>query len=408
MQSILIEQPYHFVAPRPSALCLRLFQAWLPRYVRRAHGVESWEFLGRERLRASLAAGHGVMLAPNHCRPCDPMVLGLLSRDVGRPCAIMASWHLFKQGGLQSWLLPRLGVFSIYREGMDREALKCAIRILTEAQRPLVVFPEGVISRTNDRLNHLMEGTAFIARSAARQRAGLAGAGKVVVHPVAIRYFYGGDAELALTPVVDAIEQRLSWRPRREQPLLERLLRVGQALLTLKEIETFGAPQAGPVRQRLAALIDRLLLPLEAEWLKGKREGDVVARVKALRTAILPDMVAAEVSEAEGARRWRHLADTYLAQQVFLYPPEYFGPQPTREQLLETVERFEEDLTDAVRVYRPLHAVVAVGEALEVGLARERGLGGDPLMVELRQQLETGLAELRGRSPFAPAAGGRG
>ena len=34
-------------------------------------------------------------------------------------------------------------------------------------RRPLVIFAEGVVSRTNDRLNALQEGVAFIARSAA-------------------------------------------------------------------------------------------------------------------------------------------------------------------------------------------------------------------------------------------------
>ena len=96
-----------------------------------------------------------------------------------------------------AWLLQRVGVFSVYREGMDREALKCAIQILADAQRPLVLFPEGVISRSNDRLNHLMDGTVFIARNAAKQRAEQTPPGKVVVHPMAIRYFFLGDLEPA-------------------------------------------------------------------------------------------------------------------------------------------------------------------------------------------------------------------
>jgi len=36
----------------------------------------------------------------------------------------MASWHLFKQSAAQTWLLRRAGAFSVYREGMDRDALK--------------------------------------------------------------------------------------------------------------------------------------------------------------------------------------------------------------------------------------------------------------------------------------------
>ncbi len=50
-------------------------------------------------------------------------------------------------------ILRQVGAFSVYREGMDRDALKCAIQILVDARRPLVLFPEGVISRSNDRLH---------------------------------------------------------------------------------------------------------------------------------------------------------------------------------------------------------------------------------------------------------------
>ncbi|MCX7047010.1 MAG: 1-acyl-sn-glycerol-3-phosphate acyltransferase [Candidatus Sumerlaeota bacterium] len=401
MQNIIIDKPYRFVPPKTGAFWTKAFGLYLPTYLRKSHGVETWEVLGAERLKASLDAGHGTMLAANHCRPCDPMVLGLLVKMVRRPVYVMSSWHLFMQGWLNAWMLPRLGVFSVYREGMDREALKCAIRILTEARRPLILFPEGVVSRTNDRMNQLMDGTAFIARNAAKQRAAMTPAGKAVVHPVAIRYFFGGNCETALAPVLEEIERRLTWQPRPENKLLDRIRNIGAALLALKEIEYLGAPQSGELTQRLTGLIDHLLTPLEAEWLKGKREGDVVGRVKALRMAILPDMAAGEISEDERARRWRQLADTYLAQQIYLYPPEYFSSQPTPEQLLETVERFEEDLTDKVRVYHPIHAVIEVGEAIEVNPARDRSAATDPLMAEIRQRLETMLESLKSRRPAA-------
>jgi hypothetical protein len=106
------------------------------------------------------------------------------------------------QSRLQRWLLQHVGVFSVYREGMDREALKCAIGILVNAKRPLVLFPEGVISRSNDHLNHLMDGTTFIARNAAKQRAEQS-LGKVVLHPVAIRYFFLGSLEPTIDPVLE-------------------------------------------------------------------------------------------------------------------------------------------------------------------------------------------------------------
>ena len=402
MQNIVIDKPYEFVPPTYGTFWPRLLgRLALPAHLRSSHGVESHELLGVSRLQASVEAGHGILLTPNHCRPCDPMVVSHLGFAVGAPIHIMASWHLFMESRVQRWLLRHAGVFSVYREGMDREALKCAIRILVEAKRPLVLFTEGAISRSNDRLNHLMDGTTFIARNAAKQRAERS-RGKVVVHPVAIRYFFLGDVERTLAPVLEEIERRLSWKPQSDKPIEDRIVKVGEALLTLKELEYGEKPQEGGLAARVARLIDRLLVPLEQEWVKGKRDADILGRVKALRAAILPDMAAEKIDEAERRRRWQQLADIYLVQQLANYPPDYFVPLATPEKLLETVERFEEDLTDAARVHRPIHAVVQVGDAIEVAPGRDRGSDADALMAQLRTQLEAMLEALRARRPPEP------
>jgi len=268
MQNVVIAKPYRFVAPHRGTLWWRLFRPLLPLYLRKHHGIVSVENRGVERLRASLAAGHGIMLAPNHCRPPDPMVLGSLSYQIGRPLYVIASWHLFMQNAFQTFLLPRLGVFSIYREGADREALKTAMQLTAEAERPLVIFPEGVISRHNDKLNNLMEGTALMARGAAKQRAATTPPGKVVVHPVAIRYVFDGDVRAAVAPVLSVIERRLSWKSHEHLPLEERIAKIGDALLTLKELEYFGTAPTGTLHARLEQLIDRILVPLETAWVR--------------------------------------------------------------------------------------------------------------------------------------------
>jgi 1-acyl-sn-glycerol-3-phosphate acyltransferase len=395
VQNVVIDKPYHFIPPKHGNFWTIVLKGLLPGYLRKNYGIESSRIYGINHLKESLRAGHGIMLTPNHCRPCDPFVVALAAYSLCQPLYTMASWHLFMQGSLQAWLLPRMGVFSIYREGLDREALKCAVDVLASALRPLVIFPEGAVSRTNDRLNNLMEGTSFIARNAAKNRMAANPSGKVVIHPVAIRYFFGGDVVKTLTPALEEIERRLSWQPQTHKSLVERIVKVGDALLTLKEIEYFGMPRTGTLSQRLRDLIDNLLAPLENQWLKVQREGDVVSRVKTLRAAILPDMVAGQISEEERAGRWRQLSDLYLAQQASFYPSNYYSSPPTPEQMLETVERFEEDLTDSVRIYRPLHVAMAFGEAIEVGPRRQRGQEADPLMAEVRVRLETMLKDLK-------------
>ena len=405
VQNVVITKPYRFVPPRRGKFWWRFFRPVLPLYLRRTAAIERVECLGVERLRSSVRAGHGIMLAPNHCRACDPMVLGPLSYAVGRPFYIIASWHVFMQNRLQSFLLPRLGVFSIYREGSDRESLKTAMQLTAEADRPLVIFPEGVVSRHNDKLNHLMEGTALMARGAAKQRAAANPPGRVVVHPVAIRYFFDGDIESTAPAVLRDIEHRLTWRPQDHLPLKDRMAKIGGALLALKEVEYLGAPQPGSIPERVQGLIDRLLVPLENEWVKGRREKEIIGRVKLLRIAIVPEMVSGNLSEAEMQRRWHHLADMYLAQQLSCYPPDYLDADPTPERYLETVERFEEDITDKARAHAPMRAVVEVGEAIEVSPERARGAEGDPLMTAIREQLETMLAaSARPRRAANPAA----
>ena len=392
MQNIVIVKPYRFVPPRHGSFWSRFLLPALPFYLRRSHGVTDLTCRGVERLRASLASGHGIILAANHSRPCDPMAVGLLAGQADCLLYIMASWHVFMQNRFYAWLLPRLGVFSIYREGLDREGLKYAIRLLTAARRPLLLFPEGVLSRHNDRLNHLMEGIAIMARAAARQRASLTPPGRVVIHPLAIRYVFTGDIESTVTPVLEDLEARLAWRPHRELPLVERVLKVGSAMLALKEIEYYGEPQCGEIVARIRQLIEHILGPLEEEWLQERQSGDVVHRVKALRKAILPDMTGDALASQEQERRAKHLADIYLAQQLFNYPAGYFTPEPTPERILETVERFEEDTTDSTRVHGPLRAIVDVGEAIYVSPEGEHGPDEDPLMGEIREQLHALLA----------------
>lgn len=397
MHNIVIAKPYRFVPPRFSPFWTRIIQWYLPTYLRKSFGITSWEFVGAERLVASMEAGCGVLLAANHSRPCDPAVLGLLSREIARPFHVMASWHLFMQNRAQTFLLPRLGGFSVYREGLDRESLKCATRILAEARFPLIVFPEGFVTRNNDRLMNLMDGVPFLARAAARQRAASSSPGKVVLHPVFVRYFFEGDLAGTITPVLEEIEARLSWRAQSHLPLRERIEKAGQALLALKEMEYFGATQSGAARERLARLLDHLLQPLEQEWTGGRREPDPMTRIKRLRTAILPEMAHGEVTEEESARRWRQLADLYVAQQLHCYSGDYLADAPTPERLLETVERYEEDLTDLARPHPPIHAVISVGEAIEAAPTRDRHAESDPIANELRRQLEQMLEESKTR-----------
>src|SRR3954468_11693391 len=264
MNSVVSDKPYVPVLPYHGKLWLRVLGLYIPRYLHRRYGTAKVEIVSADKLRASIAAGHGVLIAPNHCRDEDPFILSTLARAIGRPFFVVASAHLFMGSKLKSFLLRRAGAFSIYREGMDKQAVQTSIEILESAERPLVIFPEGHISRTNDRLTPMLEGTALIARQAAKKRA--KENKKVVVHPVAVRYSFPFDVEAAAARMLDEIEARLTWRPSRDLPVRERVRKVGAGLLALKELQYLGHTQEGTIAERITKLTGAILTPLEAEW----------------------------------------------------------------------------------------------------------------------------------------------
>ena len=395
MHNIIVEKPYKFIPPHRGNLLPSIVQSLhvTDFYLARREGIESYEIRDIDRLKETLRSGAGVLLAPNHCRYGDPLVMGWVAREIRLHLFAMASWHLFNQSQLQTFSIRMLGAFSVYREGLDRQSLDTAIDVLVEAKRPLIVFPEGAVFRTNDLLQPLLDGVAFLARTAARKRQKKS-AGKVVIHPVAIKYLFKGDVRATVLPVLKEIEHRLTWSNHSSSSLLERIARITLALLSLKELEYFGRTQGGSAQQRQARLINHLLGPLERKWLGAEQDERLIPRIKQLRIKIVPNLTSSATTAAQRDELWRDLSAIYLAQQVASYPPTYLREPTTVTRVLETVERLEEDLTDRTRVHRGLHAVIQIGEPILVSTDKPPRDQEDPIMQQLRTQLQTMLDAL--------------
>lgn len=390
MQRVVIDEPYEFVPPVYSEWWPTLLRFYLRRYLRKMYGVFSVECRHVERLKASRAAGHSVLLAPNHSHPADPMVLGILGMAADCHLFAMASWHVFKQSAFQTFMTRRMGAFSVLREGNDRQAIETAIDILVARRRPLIVFPEGAITRHNDLIDEVLDGPSFIARQVAKRLKKENKPGGVVIHPVATRYAFDGDVAAAVGPDLDALEARLCWQPQRQLSVVERIGKIALALLSLKEIEYLGESRSGDPYKRAKQLVEEVLTQLETKWDITDSSGNAMTRVKRIRTAILPDMVAGTVTPEERESRWRDLAAGYYVQQISHYPQGYITKEKNLpERIVETVERLQEDYTDTLTYHQPLHATIEVGEAIPVDTQRHRDETGDPIMTEVRRQLQT-------------------
>ncbi|MCM2373826.1 1-acyl-sn-glycerol-3-phosphate acyltransferase [Aporhodopirellula aestuarii] len=404
--TVILERPYTFVPPHRGNLWPTAIQKLrlIDRHLRNRESVVSYELRHADRLAESLAAGHGIVLAPNHCRYADPIVLGWLARQVNTHLYAMASWHLFNTNSFEAFALRRMGAFSIYREGNDRQAIETSIEIIANAERPLVLFPEGTTNRTNDLLKPLLDGVSFIARAAAKKRE-KAGLGKVVMHPVGLKYLCVGDAWKWADEKLRDLEVALSWQPRpastNPQAILERLFRVSEAYLALKEIEHVGKASAGDLRPRRDELIHFLLSRSESRYgLPTVRDACVRERVRKVRAAVAtayfaPDPETGAVIERDPAQYRIDSEAADLAQFLLSFPDQYLTPgQITDTRIVETIQRIQEAIYGKANETMPMSVIIEVDHAIEVSSKRGPRGEPDPLLCQLESRLRTMMEAL--------------
>lgn len=370
------ELPYHFYPPKVHPFWTTVGGPAIRRIMRRDSRVDAIEFEGIEPLRDLLGRGDGILLAPNHSDHGDCAVMFELGRKVGRPFCYMAAYQIF--AGVNRWLLPRLGAFPVDREGSDLRAYKAGVEVLTKAERPLVVFPEGEIYHMADRLTPIREGAAALALTAARK---LADAGKTVwIVPAAIKYRFldGHDPMPALHELMGELEARFTWWPRTGKDLMARLYDYAEAMLALKELEYLGGARSGPLTDRIADLRTHILDTLDERHF-GKRHADPVpVRVKDLRHACL-EALAHPGTTPERAHELRgELNDLFVAVQLYSYPGDYVRQCPTVERVAEILTKFEQDVLGAevARPRGPRRAILRIGPPIDVGGRLK--LGGKP------------------------------
>lgn len=112
----------------------------------------------RETGRGNIPRTGAVIIAANHISDWDPPVLGLAS---SRAPYYMAKSELFRKP-LAAFFLKKLGAFPVNRDGVDTEAIRTALSILSGGGI-LAIFPEGTRNRRG-LLGQAKHGIALIAR----------------------------------------------------------------------------------------------------------------------------------------------------------------------------------------------------------------------------------------------------
>jgi 1-acyl-sn-glycerol-3-phosphate acyltransferase len=358
------------------------------------------EVEGLDDFRKRFAPGDGVLIAPNHSHDADPHVMVDVSRQLAQQFYFMAAWQVFRnQGGWAGFVMQRMGAFSVDREGCDRRAVKTAIELLATGQR-LVVFPEGEIYHLNDRLAPLLDGVAFMALSAQKDLEKTKPEARVWMVPTAIRYRHVEDVTPKAEVCLARMEQRFLLKPPAGADLPQRITRLGEMLLTLKEKEKLGRARdgEGDLPARLSFLADALLTGLEQDWLKKSPSADSPPlRVKAVRRKLM-DVYTSESSDVVMRTKAREALDTvHLALQIASYPGNYLLERPTHDRIVETLQQMEEDMLNAkIRPLGRRQAKVIFGEPIDLkakmGLGRTRTLASD-----VTDELEDRMRQLLSR-----------
>ena len=100
------------------------------------------------------------IIAPVHRSNLDSVIVGVLGN---RRLPTLAKESLFKVKPV-AWWIAGLGAIPLDRDAADREATTAARRIL-EANKPLMIFPEGT-RQSGRQIGELFDGTAWIAAKA--------------------------------------------------------------------------------------------------------------------------------------------------------------------------------------------------------------------------------------------------
>jgi hypothetical protein len=325
------------------------------------HGLHAIEIRGLENLRQAVNRGDGVLITPNHVTYPDPFLLYEAADQLSRPFYFMVAWQVFGTSSrLKRFVLQSYGCFTVNREGTDLRAFREAVDLLRHRPHPLVIFPEGEMYHLNDRVTPFHEGAAAIGLAAAKH-----GDRPIVFVPCALKYFYRSDPTPHLKELLDQMERRLFWRPRTDSSMEQRIYRLAEGALALKELEYMGRTAAGSLSERTQGLADAILHLVEERHGLKPRDADLSTRIKVLRQQIIKRMAD---GQADSPQLHDDLDDIFTAVQCFCYPGDYLSEQPSIERIAETLDKLEEDVLGVphARVRGERTGIVAFGQPIPV------------------------------------------
>jgi len=341
-------------------------------------------------MRRLVSEGHSLLVTPNHADHADPGLLVHVGRRYGLTFHFMAAREGFERNRVHRFILQRSGAFSVDREGADLASIRTAMNILRECRYPLVIFPEGEIYHHHEELDFLNEGVATILLRAAGK---LPEGKRSYAVPAAIHITHDPSIADTFSPRLDTLERRITWKPRSQMPIVDRIYGLGSALLSIKEEEFMGAAQQGDLVTRIQNLQCYLIDQAERKHSLNADPESIPLRIKALRHAIRQKLNATTppLSPDQETELYDDLERVFIAQQLYSYPGKYLSQHPTTDRIAETIFKLEEDVLQTEQYPVERQAEVRFGEPIDAGQFLEQ----EQLNAKTGVRLMTQLLKLR-------------
>lgn len=364
------DAPYQFFEAKPSKPII-----WLVRQINRlmvlsgkGHRIVDIEMNGAiDELQQVRDEGCRLLFVINHPSHSDPQVVTELHRRLGIPSCFMAAYDVYLRSKGAAWTMQRLGNFSIDREGSDRKAMSAAIEVLKKGEQALIIYPEGNVYLTNDRVTPFLDGTAFIA---AKAQAALKET-KLKIVPISLKFTH-------LTAPREAVTERMLqlgadsgyiFPEGSTTDPMGAVLGLGQHIVK-GYLSKHGFSKALSGEQSLYEMLttfaDHLVDELEESLeLSSTGEQPLVDRIRKIRSTIhqiRTDEKTENPPDIDG------LADkAILAFRINGHLTPYLNEHATIDRYDETVERIAEDFySKAMPRTGPRRAIARFGKPLDV------------------------------------------
>ena len=279
-----------FKPPKPSVTTIQIIQALILLANRLYLKGLTLDVDAESIARLEAIHGHSTVLAPNHPAHEDPMVMFLLSKRLSQPYYYMAARETFDKGrfgAIRCYLMQRVGVYSVVRGTVDRDAFRTTRELLFKGDWPIVIFGEGEISRQNDTVMRFERGIVQMCFWALDDMEKAQVSKSLYAVPVGIKYHYPRDMWNSIDAALTRLE-RYILPPAEQTPVerYDRLRRIGVAIFrTLAAEYQYTIDETVSLDVHIERLKDAILS--HAEGIMGIHpEADILTRTRALKNIV--------------------------------------------------------------------------------------------------------------------------